>query len=113
MVHRPKTRTRGKRSTRFIITAVATLITAVAGSSGIVRNVHAQLDGIRREITATSALSPPDPSFENYLLVGSDSRAGADPSDADFNAVGAEGDIGGQRSDTLMVMHYVKKSGSV
>jgi LCP family protein required for cell wall assembly len=78
-----------------------------------VRNVHAQLDGIQRETTATSALSPPDPLFENYLLVGSDSRAGADPSDADFNAVGAEGDIGGQRSDTLMVMHYVKESGSV
>ena len=113
MVHRPETRTRGKRSTRLIITAVAALVTAVAGSFGIVRNVHAQLDGIQREITATSALSAPDPLFENYLLVGSDSRAGADPTDADFNAVGAEEDIGGQRSDTLMVMHYVKKSGSV
>ena len=113
MVHRPETRTRGKRSTRLIVTAVAALVTAVAGSFGIVRNVHAQLDGIQRETTATSALSPPDPLFENYLLVGSDSRAGADPSDADFNAVGAEGDIGGQRSDTLMVMHYVKESGSV
>ena len=113
VVHRPETRTRGKRSTRLIITAVVALVTAVAGSFGIVRNVHAQLDGIRRETTATSALSAPDPLFENYLLVGSDSRAGADPTDADFNAVGAEGDIGGQRSDTLMVMHYVKKSGSV
>ena len=113
VVHRPETRTRGKRSTRLIITAVTALVTAVAGAFGIVRNVHAQLDGIRRETTATSALSAPDPLFENYLLVGSDSRAGADPSDADFNAVGAEGDIGGQRSDTLMVMHYVKKSGSV
>ena len=99
MVHRPETRTRGKRSTRLLVTAVAALVTAVAGSFGIVRNVHAQLDGIQRETTATSALSPPDPLFENYLLVGSDSRAGADPSDADFNAVGAEGDIGGQRSD--------------
>jgi LCP family protein required for cell wall assembly len=113
VVQRPETRTRGKRSTRLITTVVAALITAIAGSFGIVRNVHAQLDGIQRETTATSALSPPDPLFENYLLVGSDSRAGADPSDADFNAVGAEGDIGGQRSDTLMVMHYVKKSGSV
>ena len=113
MVYRPETRTRGKRTTRLIITAVATLVTAGAGSFGIVRNVHAQLDGIQREITATSALSAPDPLFENYLLVGSDSRAGADPTDADFNAVGAEEDIGGQRSDTLMVMHYVKRSGSV
>ena len=113
VVHRPETRTRGKRSTRLIITAVAALVTAGAGSYGIVRNVHAQLDGIQREITATSALSAPDPLFENYLLVGSDSRAGADPSDADFNAVGAEEDIGGQRSDTLMVLHYVKRTGTV
>ena len=113
VVHRPETRTRGKRSTRLLITALAALVTAVAGSFGLVRNVHAQLDGIRRETTATSALSAPDPLFENYLLVGSDSRAGADPTDPDFSAVGAEGEIGGQRSDTLMVMHYVKKTGSV
>ena len=113
MVHRPETRTRGKRSTRLLITGITALVTALAGSFGIVRSVHAQLDGIRRETTATSALSPPDPLFENYLLVGSDSRAGADPTDPDFNAVGAEGEIGGQRSDTLMVMHYVKTTGSV
>lgn len=113
VAHRPKTRTRGKRSTRLITSAVTALITALLGSFGIVKHVHSQLDGIKREITATSALSAPDELFENYLLVGSDSRAGADPTDADFNAVGAAGDVGGQRSDTLMVMHYVKKSGSV
>ena len=113
VVHRPATRSRGKRSTRLIVVGVTALVTALAGTFGIVKSVHVQLDGIKRETIATSALSAPDPLFENYLLVGSDSRAGADPTDADFNAVGAEGDIGGQRSDTLMVMHYVKKSGSV
>lgn len=96
-----------------MVVGLTALITALAGTFGIVKNVHAQLDAIRRDTTATAALSAPDELFENYLLVGSDSRAGADPTDADFNAVGAEGDIGGQRSDTLMVMHYVKKSGSV
>lgn len=113
MAHYPQTRSRGKRSSRLIVVALTATITAAAGSFGLVRAVHSDLNGVRRETVATTALSAPDLLFENYLFVGSDSRVGADPTDRDFKAVGAAGDIGGQRSDTLMVMHYVKKSGSV
>ncbi len=44
---------------------------------------------------------------ENFLLVGSDSRAGADPNDPDFGSMGNEVDVGGKRSDTIMLMRFV------
>ena len=94
-------------------TALVALAISLFGAVGVVRAVHADLNTVKREEIATTALSPLDAEFENYLFVGSDSRVGADPSDADYGNVGDAGDIGGQRSDTLMVMHYVKRTGSV
>jgi polyisoprenyl-teichoic acid--peptidoglycan teichoic acid transferase len=41
---------------------------------------------------------------QNFLLVGSDSRASIDPSDPNIGAFGSESDVGGQRSDTIMVL---------
>lgn len=46
---------------------------------------------------------------ENYLLVGSDSRASADPTDPDFKGIGT---VGGQRSDTIMVMRFDPVTGA-
>lgn len=40
----------------------------------------------------------------NYLLVGSDSREGADADAEDAGVIGDTGDVGGQRSDTLMIL---------
>jgi LCP family protein required for cell wall assembly len=53
--------------------------------------------------------------IENYLLVGSDSRAGADPSSSDFGAIGSTNQVGGQRSDTIMVLRYdpTSRSGAI
>ena len=43
---------------------------------------------------------------ENYLIVGSDSRAGANPTDPDYGAiVGTEPQVG-QRSDTIMILRF-------
>jgi LCP family protein required for cell wall assembly len=93
--------------------ALVALVVSLFGAVGVVRAVNADLDTVKREEIATTALSPADAEFENYLFVGSDSRVGADPSDADYGNVGDAGDIGGQRSDTLMVLHYVKRTGTV
>ena len=41
---------------------------------------------------------------QNFLIVGSDSRASIDPSDPNIGAFGSESDVGGQRSDTIMVL---------
>jgi len=55
---------------------------------------------------ATPALSPPSDGVENFLLVGSDSRATADPPDEDFATVGTEEANPGIRSDTLILVRY-------
>ena len=76
------------------------------GTLQIVSSTKSQLATVRRDLVASSALSAPSAGFENYLLVGSDSREGADPNDADFATIGGEGEVSGRRSDTLMVFHY-------
>ena len=106
------------RSTKFLTTNIVknktALVTALAifavvslvGARQIVSATNSQLDTVQRDLEATSALSAPSAGFENYLLVGSDSREGADPNDPDFLTMGNEGDVSGRRSDTLMVFHY-------
>jgi LCP family protein required for cell wall assembly len=80
----------------FILTAAL-----VAESSRLW--IQHRVDGLRRA-AVTSSLSQPA-SGTNYLIVGSDSRQGADPDDPDFASIGNEGNVGGQRSDTIMVLH--------
>jgi LCP family protein required for cell wall assembly len=62
---------------------------------------------------ATPALSPPSDGVENFLLVGSDSRASADPSDKDFATMGTEEANPGMRSDTLILVRYDTKAKQV
>jgi LCP family protein required for cell wall assembly len=50
---------------------------------------------------------------ENFLLVGSDSRASADPSDKDFATMGTEEANPGMRSDTLILVRYDTKAKQV
>ena len=42
--------------------------------------------------------------FTNYLIVGSDSREGIDPDNPNAGAILGDGDVSGQRTDTLMVL---------
>ncbi len=42
--------------------------------------------------------------FTNYLIVGSDSREGIDPNNPNAAAILGDGDVSGQRTDTLMVL---------
>ena len=76
---------RAKKTWLHSLATVALVALAVSlfGAVGVVRAVNADLNTVKREEIATTALSPPDAEFENYLFVGSDSRVGADPSDAD------------------------------
>jgi LCP family protein required for cell wall assembly len=48
----------------------------------------------------------------NYLLVGSDSRDGVDPNAEDFDVIGDAGDVGGRRSDTIMVLRQEHNGGA-
>lgn len=85
----------------------------LAGALGIVRATNSALDSVPRVSVVSAALSPASKGFENYLLVGSDSRAGVDASDDDFDSVGNETATPGMRADTLIVIRVDTGSGTV
>ncbi len=66
-----------------------------------------QVDSIQLK-TSNDQLNPAvakgPTAVENYLLVGSDSRTGADPTDVDFGGIGTK--VSGHRSDTMLVLRY-------
>jgi LCP family protein required for cell wall assembly len=85
---------------------VVVAITTAASTAGILAAASTTLDRVERIEGLESALSDPVGDIELYLVVGSDSRAGADPTAPDFGGIGTEADVSGQRSDTLMVLRH-------
>jgi len=79
-------------------------VVAVTGAAGVIVTANRQVDRINRIEGLDAVLSAPNANVENFLLVGSDSREGADPSDPDFGGIGGTGDVSGNRSDTIMVL---------
>jgi LCP family protein required for cell wall assembly len=63
--------------------------------------IDQKLDSVDR-VDVTVAKAPPQGA--NYLLIGSDTRAFVDTT-AEEEAFGSKSDTGGQRSDTMMVLH--------
>lgn len=98
---------------RWILVAAVALVVSLGGALGIVRATNGHLDDVPRVVMMSEVLSPPTEGVENYLLVGSDSRASSDPTSPDFGAIGSEQDNPGMRSDTLIVVHRDTKTGEV
>ncbi len=99
---------RGHLATASLIVAV----TAATFGGSLATRIRDRLDEIQRVGGLETVLSPlGDGPVENFLLVGSDSRVGADPSDPDFGGIGSDDDTGGQRSDTIMVLRLDRDSG--
>ena len=98
---------------RWVLIVGTAVVLSLAGAFGLVRATNSQLDGVARVPDVTPALSPATPGIENYLLVGSDSREGSDPTDPDYANVGGVDTQPGQRSDTLMVLRYDTNNESV
>ncbi len=86
-------------------------VVAVAGSAGVLVAANRQVSKIQRIEGLENVFSPPNDNVENFLLVGSDSRVGADPSDPDFGGIGGVADVSGNRSDTIMVLRRDKNGG--
>jgi LCP family protein required for cell wall assembly len=101
----------GRRPSRFVSVVLVAGAIAGAGTVGTLVAARAAIDTIERNPDVAAVLSPPSPSVENYLLVGSDSRAGADPDSPDAGGIGTEADVSGSRSDTIMVLRRDKASG--
>jgi LCP family protein required for cell wall assembly len=68
------------------------------------------VDTIERVAEVAPVLSPSNANIENFLLVGSDSRAGADPSSPDAGGIGTADEVTGSRSDTIMVLRVDKSN---
>ena len=89
------------------------LVMSLAGALGIVNATNTQLDNVNRVAVSPSVLSPATEGVENYLLVGSDSRASAQPDDPDYEVIGSENANPGMRSDTMIVVSYNTKTTAV
>jgi polyisoprenyl-teichoic acid--peptidoglycan teichoic acid transferase len=97
---------------RFGSSMLVMVFTAVAVGGAGTWHVRRALDRIETLEVRTAGL--PDEAVgdtgptavENYLLVGSDSRDGADASDADYGGIGSAGKTEGLRSDTMLVLRY-------
>ena len=105
--------TRVTGAPRWMLVISIALVTTLAGALGIVRATNAQMDKVGRIPEVSSVLSPASDGFENYLLVGSDSRETADSSDEDFAVVGSEEANPGRRSDTMIVVHVNTEDSTV
>lgn len=89
------------------------MIVSLIGAVGMVRATRAQFRAISRVDNVADVLSPSSPNVENFLLVGSDSRAGAKPGDPDFQVIGSQQNHLGKRSDSIIIVRYDKKTHGV
>ena len=106
-------RRRREHQQNWLVAVAIVVLLGAAGFMGVARALDDSLADVRREVSLTSVLAEPNDQFVNFLVVGSDSRAGADPSDPDFANVGGEGDVQGRRSDTLIVVNVEKSTGII
>lgn len=89
-----------------------TAVVGVLGATGMLIAARKTIDKVGRVPAVSSRLSPGGSVIENFVLVGSDSRAGADPTAADAGGIGTEADVSGHRSDTIMILRRDRSTGA-
>ncbi|MGZ4723395.1 MAG: LCP family protein [Ilumatobacteraceae bacterium] len=88
-----------------------TALVGVLGATGMLIAARRAVDSVARVPDVAATLSPSGSSIENFLLVGSDSRAGIDPNAPDVGATGTQADVSGHRSDTIMILRRDTSTG--
>lgn len=81
------------------------ILFVIASAAGLVVAVRGEVNGVARVSQVDTVLSSPSSGFVNYLIVGSDTREGADPNSPDFGGIGDTNETSGRRSDTIILMH--------
>ena len=89
-----------------------TALVGVLGATGMLIAARKTIDSVTRVPGVAANLSPSTASVENFLLVGSDSRAGIDPNAPDVGATGTAADVSGNRSDTIMILRRDRSTGA-
>lgn len=88
-----------------------TAVVGVLGATGMLIAARNTIESVDRIPGVADNLDPVGASIENFLLVGSDSRAGVDPTASDASGIGTEEEVSGNRSDTIMILRRDKSTG--
>ena len=89
-----------------------TALVGVLGATGMLIAARKTIDSVARVPDVAASLSSSGSSVENFVLVGSDSRAGIDPNAPDVAATGTAADVSGNRSDTIMILRRDRSTGA-
>ncbi len=96
---------RKRRQLRLLNAIALACVIGAAGAGGVVAATNQKADSVTKVPELDKVVVPKVTGWENYLLVGSDSREGADPDSPDYGGIGSADETGGKRSDTIMIMH--------
>lgn len=107
----PARRRATRRNGRVGTFLVLTILVAAATAAGVLVSAKSAVGTVHRLDAVTRALSSPSDTVENFLLVGSDSRANSDPNSPDFGGIGGTAEVQGGRSDTIMVLRRDRNTG--
>lgn len=102
---REPARPRRRRTAPFVNFWSLAAVFVVASSIGLVVATRQQEASVERVGALDGVLADASGPFVNYLIVGSDTREGADPNSPDFGGIGLAEETGGRRSDTIMILH--------
>lgn len=106
-------RTRRRVRSSAPLALLFAIVVGGVGAVGVIRAADRQVgdvtrlsefDDPERQAELGDILVAVDGPAVNYLIIGSDTREGSDPNADDFDAIGAAGDVGGRRSDTIMIL---------
>jgi LCP family protein required for cell wall assembly len=95
---------RHRRRSSAPLALVLAIVVGAVGAFGVIRAANARTGDIERIEGLELALTPQDGPARNYLLIGSDSRENADPTQSDFGGIGDTDAVSGRRSDTIMIL---------
>ncbi|MFT4866676.1 MAG: LCP family protein required for cell wall assembly [Ilumatobacter sp.] len=98
----PRRRPRRRSSAPFAL--VFAIVVGGVGAAGVIRAANERTADVKRIEGLEEILVAGDVPAANYLLIGSDSRDGADPNSADFGGIGDANTVQGRRSDTIMIL---------
>ena len=103
---RRRRRTAGQRVLRWAVAVVGVLLVLAGGLYGYVRYQWGRV----RTLACTACAAVDDTQPFNVLVVGSDSRAGN--TGAAAQAFGSASQVGGQRADTIKIIHVDPAAGT-
>ena len=89
------------------------MIIGVVGAAGVINAANSRTADVQRIEGLEEVLQAQDGPAVNYLLIGSDTRATADPDAADFGGIGDVNAVSGQRSDSIMIMRQEEDGNGV